>query len=153
MPRKRKPLATQKGNLTVAQQEDKKLEERLVLTGKETLAKPPTWLIDARAKNEFKRLVKEFEKMEIDVIGNLDVNNLGCYCNAFSYYISVTKQLKKEHKVIKKPTQNGEILVTQEEDGEQKYYKLQEGSLAQLDANKKPVEGEMAPFYVLTKVK
>ena len=27
MPRKRKPLATQKGNLTVAQQEDKKLEE------------------------------------------------------------------------------------------------------------------------------
>ena len=44
MPRKRKPLATQKGNLTVAQQEDKKLEERLVQTGKETLAKPPTWL-------------------------------------------------------------------------------------------------------------
>lgn len=39
--------------------------------------------------------------MEIDVIGNLDVNNLGCYCNAFSYYISVTKQLKKENKVIK----------------------------------------------------
>ena len=49
--------------------------------------------------------------MEIDVIGNLDVNNLGCYCNAFSYYISVTKQLKNEDKVIKKPTQNGEILV------------------------------------------
>ena len=39
------------------------------------------------------------------------MNNLGCYCNAFSYYISVTKQLKKENKVIKKPTQNGEILV------------------------------------------
>ena len=46
-----------------------------------------------------------------DEILNLDVNNLGCYCNAFSYYISVTKQLKKENKVIKKPTQNGEILV------------------------------------------
>lgn len=42
-----------------------KLEERLVLTGKETLAKPPTWLIDARAKNEFKRLVKEFEKWKL----------------------------------------------------------------------------------------
>jgi hypothetical protein len=56
MPRKRKPLATQKGNLTVAQQEDKKLEERLVLTGKETLAKPPTWLIDARAKMNLKDL-------------------------------------------------------------------------------------------------
>ena len=42
MPRKRKPLCNTKGNLTVAQQEDKKLEERLVQTGKESLAKPPT---------------------------------------------------------------------------------------------------------------
>lgn len=49
--------------------------------------------------------------------------------------------------------EDGEILVIQDEDGEQKYYKLQEGSLAQLDANKKLIEGEMAPLYVLTKVK
>lgn len=49
--------------------------------------------------------------------------------------------------------ENGEILITQDEDGEQKYYKLQEGSLAQLDADKKLIEGDMAPFYVLTKVK
>lgn len=48
--------------------------------------------------------------------------------------------------------ENGEILVIQDEDGDQKYYKLQEGSLAQLDTNKKPIEGEMAPLYVLTKV-
>ncbi len=47
--------------------------------------------------------------------------------------------------------ENGEILVAQDEDGEQKYYKLQEGSLAQLDTNKKPIEGDMAPLYVLTK--
>ena len=47
--------------------------------------------------------------------------------------------------------ENGEILVIQDEDGDQKYYKLQEGSLAQLDTNKKPIEGDMAPLYVLTK--
>lgn len=98
MPRKRKPLATQKGNLTVAQQEDKKLEERLVLTGKETLAKPPTWLIDARAKNEFKRLVKEFEKMEIDVIGNLDVNNLGAIVMRFLTIFQLQNSSKKRIK-------------------------------------------------------
>ncbi len=49
--------------------------------------------------------------------------------------------------------ENGEILVTQDENGEQKYYKWQEGSLVQLDADKKPIEGDMAPLYVLTKVK
>lgn len=49
--------------------------------------------------------------------------------------------------------ENGEVLVTQDEDGEQKYYKLQEGSLAQLDADKKLIEGDMAPLYILTKVK
>lgn len=33
--------------------------------------------------------------------------------------------------------EDGEILVIQDEDGDQKYFKLQEGSLAQLDADKK----------------
>lgn len=49
--------------------------------------------------------------------------------------------------------EDGEILITQDEDGEQKYYKLQEGSLAQLDADKKIIEGELASYYILTKVK
>lgn len=111
MPRPRKPAGMQKGNLTVEIQENKKIEESLVKTGKEMLEKPPSWLIDAKAKNEFKRIAAEFKKMEIDVIGNLDVNNLGCYCNAFSSYIKVTKELKNQPKVIEKSTQNGKVLV------------------------------------------
>ena len=63
MAKNRKPLAMQRGNLTVEQQENKKQEEAMVTTGKEMLEKPPSWLIDAKAKNEFKRLVSEFEKM------------------------------------------------------------------------------------------
>ncbi len=111
MAKNRKPLAMQRGNLTVEQQENKKQEEAMVTTGKEMLEKPPSWLIDAKAKNEFKRLVSEFEKMQIDVIGNLDVNNLGCYCNAFSSYISATKELKKADKVIEKHTERGSFLI------------------------------------------
>lgn len=49
--------------------------------------------------------------------------------------------------------ENGEVLVIQDEDGAQKYFKLQEGSLAQLDADKKIIEGELASHYILTKVK
>ena len=49
--------------------------------------------------------------MQIDVIGNLDVNNLGCYCNAFSSYISVTKELKNKDKVIEKHTERGSFLI------------------------------------------
>lgn len=49
--------------------------------------------------------------------------------------------------------ESGEILVIQDEDVDQKYFKLQEGSLAQLNADKKMIEGELAPFYVLTKVR
>ena len=111
MAKNRKPLGMQKGNLTVEQQENKKQEEAMITTGKEMLEKPPSWLIDAKAKNEFNRLVSEFEKMQIDVIGNLDVNNLGCYCNAFSSYISVTKELKNKDKVIEKHTERGSFLI------------------------------------------
>lgn len=49
--------------------------------------------------------------------------------------------------------EDGEILVTQDQDGDQLYYKLQEGSLAQLDADKRLIEGELASYYILAKVK
>lgn len=47
--------------------------------------------------------------------------------------------------------ENGETLVIQDEDGDQKYFKLQENSLAQLDADMKVIEGELAEYYILTK--
>lgn len=92
MGKPRKPLEMQKGNLTVLQQEKKKQEESLVKTGKNQLSKPPSWLINDVAVAEFKRIVKELKN--IDVIGNLDLDNLGCYCNAFAMYIKVTEESK-----------------------------------------------------------
>jgi len=46
------------------------------------------------AKKEWKRLNEQFK--ELKFISNLDYNNLGTYCNAFSSYIDVTNQLKDE---------------------------------------------------------
>lgn len=94
----RKPLAEQKGHLTVEQQQRKELEEKIVTVGKDHLQKPPTTLRDRVAKDEWKRVVKEFEK--IDIIGNLDLANLIGYCNAYSLYIQVTKELKGQPLIV-----------------------------------------------------
>lgn len=109
MSRQRKPKEMQKGNLTVLQQEKKWLEEEYVRTGKNQLKTPPIWLIDDIAKKEFKRIVKELK--EIDIVGNLDLNNLGAYCNAFSNYIHVTEQLNGQDYYITRETRTGVIIV------------------------------------------
>ncbi len=109
MPRQRKPISMQKGNLTVFQQEKKRMEEEYIRTGRNQLKTPPIWLIDDIAKKEFKRIVKELK--EIDMIGNLDLNNLGAYCNAFSNYIHVTEQLKDQDYYVVRETRTGTIIV------------------------------------------
>ncbi len=109
MARQRKPKEMQKGNLTVLQQEKKRLEEEYVRTGKNQLNTPPIWLIDEIAKKEYKRIVKELK--QIDMIGNLDLNNLGAYCNAFSNYIHATEQLNGQDFYIERETRTGVIIV------------------------------------------
>lgn len=101
MGRARKPLEMQKGNLTVEQQEQKRQAEALVTVGREQLAKPPSWLMDKVAKAEFKRIVREFDK--VDVVGNLDLNNIAGYCNAYAMYRKVTKRLEDTEIVITVP--------------------------------------------------
>lgn len=91
MGRGRKPLAMQKGHLTVADKVEKEQAESLVMVGREQLSRPPNWLIDKVAKAEFKRIVKEFEK--INVVGNLDLNNIAGYCNAYAMYRRITEEL------------------------------------------------------------
>lgn len=109
MARQRKPMDMQKGNLTVLQQAKKRLEEEYIRTGKDQLKHPPIWLIDDIAKKEFKRIVKELKL--IDMIGNLDLNNLGAYCNAFSNYIHATEQLNGQAYYVERETRTGVIVV------------------------------------------
>lgn len=109
MGKTRKPLAMQRGNLTVLQQTERQQAEESIIVGREELEKTPTTLINAKAKNEYKRIVKELEK--ISVIGNLDLNNLVGYCNAYAFYIQATKEAKKQPMVVEKATKNGMALV------------------------------------------
>ena len=94
MARPKKPLELQMKHLTQEEKTNKELEEQEIRNlNKNQLAKPPTWLRDLTAKKEWKRLNKELE--EISVICNLDYNNLGAYCNAYSFYVQATKELDK----------------------------------------------------------
>lgn len=109
MGRGRKPVEMQKGNITVIDGRKRKIEEDSVTVGKDQIEKPPAWLIDNVAKKEWRRLVKEMDK--IDIIGNLDRNNLAGYCNAFSNYQKATKELKDAPLCVEKATRTGTVVV------------------------------------------
>ncbi len=96
----------QSKHLTKEEIEQKEEQENLIIVGREDLQKPPSWLIDIRAKKEFERIVKNFENIE--VIGNLDLNNIAGYCNAYSMYIKATQEFKKaKDLIITKQMTNG----------------------------------------------
>lgn len=109
MGRQRKVVNMQSAHLTQKEKQKKKQQEREIITGNEDLAKPPTWLLNADAKKEWKRVTEELRKIEL--IGNLDYANLACYCNAYANYIKVTRQLKKEPYCIERETRTGTIVV------------------------------------------
>lgn len=109
MGRARKPLDMQKGNLTIVSMERRKAEEKKINTGANQLSRPPDWLIDEVAVKEWKRIVRELKK--INLIGNLDRNNLGGYCNAFANYVKATNILKDQSYYIDRETRTGVIVV------------------------------------------
>lgn len=92
MSRNRKLLTEQKGNLTVAQQENIRQTQQACDVGTEQLKYAPRWLIDETAAKEWKRLVSELKKAGLAC--NLDKNNIGLYCNCFSAYLKICEQLK-----------------------------------------------------------
>lgn len=98
-------LVTQEGHLTREQQEEKKIQEQIIRTGTEQLSKPPTWLRNSMARKEWKRLVEQFKTL--GVISNLDLNNLGAYCNAYSSYIETTNELKGQPLTIEYTNKGG----------------------------------------------
>jgi len=92
MGRPKKMLSMQEGHLTKEQQTEKQIQEQIIQLGSEQLRYPPEWLRDDIAKKEWLRLVDQFNSLKI--ISNLDLNNLGAYCNAYSGYLEATKELK-----------------------------------------------------------
>ena len=86
MGQKRKILDFQKGNLTKETQDTRKIEQESVLTDAKSLNRPPVFLINQIARNEWNRVMKEFKKMSTMPIDNLDRTALAGYCNAFAQW-------------------------------------------------------------------
>ena len=56
---------------------------------------------------ENKKIVLEFDK--INVVGNLDLNNIAAYCNAYSFYLKATNELKGQSLTVERTMKNGEV--------------------------------------------
>lgn len=94
MGRARKPLSEQSGHLTVEFQKQREFEEQLASGSRSEFDSPPDWLIDDTAKEEWARIIRELKSL--DMIGNLDVDNIGGFCNAFACYIKATAELSEK---------------------------------------------------------
>lgn len=97
MGRTRIPLSEQKGDLTKERQERRKAEQELAKTQKNYIKKAPVWL-SKRAKKEYKRLLDNIKDM--DMLGDLDANNLACYCNAFDKYLIAEEDVSERGTII-----------------------------------------------------
>jgi P27 family predicted phage terminase small subunit len=86
MGQKRKVLDFQKGNLTKETQGTRRNEQKSVMTDAKSLDRPPVFLINQVARNEWNRVMKEFRKMSSIPVDNLDRTALAGYCNAFAQW-------------------------------------------------------------------
>lgn len=106
MGRPRKMPGTLTRHMTEAEQVQRKQEAEKATTGKEQLARAPTWLVSDIAQAEYKRIVAELSG--ISVIGNLDLNNITAYCNAYAMYRKATADLAESTLMIEKYTPAGD---------------------------------------------
>lgn len=109
MGKPRKLLGVQKKHLTIQEKIEKEECEKIITLGNEQLKNPPNWLVDDIATKEYLRVIKELEK--INVIGNLDLNNLGGYCNSYSLYIKASNELKNKSLLTRKMSKNGPVII------------------------------------------
>lgn len=98
MGRTRKPVSEQTKHLTVSERQQREFEEQLATASRSDLEAPPDWLIDDVAKNEWKRIIRELKPL--DMIGNLDIDNIGGFCNAFACYVKATAQMSGKELVV-----------------------------------------------------
>ena len=110
MPKRRVPLALQKGNLTQAQQIKKQQEEDLIKGDTDQL-KCPSWVKNKAAKKEFKRILEQL--LVINAVTNLDLNNVAQYCIAYANYIKATLELETASLTVTKQVQSGAYITVE----------------------------------------
>ena len=101
----RKPIVLMSKNLTKAEIARREEEEKLSFTDKDQLRTPPDWLMNDRAVKEWNRITGEL--LELDIIGNLDIDALAGYCNALAEYIETVDALKDAPLLIDMEMANG----------------------------------------------
>lgn len=111
MPARKKPLATQTKHRSVAEKIDMKMAEELMKTSTEQILKPPAWLNTKVAKDEWKRVIPQL--LELDIVGNLDLEAIAGYCNAYANYRQAIASLE----------QQGLLIVNQDEESGFSYVK------------------------------
>lgn len=119
MARPRKPLALKTGDMKIVDIQRRQQEESAVKTDASQLDTPLDWL-DDMARQEWNRLIVDLKP--IDILGNLDVNNLAGYCNAYSMYRKATEELKKSDLTVRRQTKTGMHLAENPLIGIQKKY-------------------------------
>lgn len=100
MGKARKPLEAQKGDLTERRKIEIAMTEAAVKADKDQLEAPPEWLVDEVAVDEWWRVVNELTN--VGIIGNLDVQNIAGYCNAFALYRKTIETMTREEKFFDK---------------------------------------------------
>lgn len=98
MAARRKPLSQQKGDLRTEVQEEKAQVEASVATKSDEIIEPPEWLNSDEAKEEWKRVLPQL--LDINVVGNLDLQALAGYCNAFANYRKSIQELSQQPLMI-----------------------------------------------------
>ncbi|WP_337227974.1 phage terminase small subunit P27 family [Staphylococcus succinus] len=89
MGRNTKTLAESTGNLTIEQQEAKKLTEKAMHDLQDLDNKAPDWL-DATARKEYDRIVPLLKELPI---ASLDLALVSAYCQAYSDYQRASVEL------------------------------------------------------------
>lgn len=100
MSARKKPIATQTKHRSVAEKIDMQMAEDLVKTKSDQIITPPPWLNSQVATDEWNRVIPQL--LEIDIVGNLDLEAIVGYCNAFSNYQKAITALEQQGLLIVK---------------------------------------------------
>lgn len=114
-----KPVTSLQGHKSKAEREVRaKAEEKLKGNSDKVFA--PRWL-DKEAKKEFNRVAKELKSIKL--INNLDVTVLAIYCDAYSNFVKLTKQIQEEGATISYTNAKGATneIVSPKVQAQQKY--------------------------------
>lgn len=112
MSARRKPISGQTKHRSVAEKEVRQQAEASIVTSTDDIMTPPDWLNSDEAKEEWARVVPQL--LKINIAGNLDLQALAGYCNAFANYRKAIAELATQSLVTVKEDEETGFVFTKE---------------------------------------